>query len=293
MRKLFAIIALAVAVGLCACDDDDNNSAWPVPQPVLETLYEMYPTAENISWYRSGIYSVARFRTSQNGAAQSRWAWFDNGGTWYMTETDVTLAQMSQAVQTAFGQSAYAAWEFEDGDFLERAGMSDIYVIEAEIDNDGRKNDTSVALYYTPDGSLAKTVFNPAKDYHYSDFVPAPLPASVSSFIQTEYPAAQLVSSFFGNNLTRIDILDGGVQRTLWFDGNNDWLYTVTQIGQADLPAQVAEAFAGSEYAAYTVLGTFYYNTPDGNYYRLALQSAGKTVEIDITPEGTITVVGK
>lgn len=281
---------MAVAVCLCACDDD-NNTPWPVPESVLDTLYEMYPTAAAVRWYRSGGYTVARFRTSQSGAVQNRWAWFDNAGTWYMTETDVILAQMPQAVQTAFGRSDYGTWEFEDGDFLERAGMSDIYVIEAE--NGSKKNETSVALYYTADGSLAKTVFNPATDYHYDDFLPVPLPASVSAFIQTEYPGAQLISSYFGDSLTRVEILDGGVQRTLWFDGGNKWLYTVTPVAQSDLPAEVAAAFAASAYAAYTVLDTDYYNTPDGNFYRLALQSAGTDVVIDITPEGSISVVGR
>ena len=286
-------MALVAAVGLCACDDDKNKSGWPVPQPVLETMHQMYPAAQNVNWYRSGTYAVARFHTLQNGAVQSRWAWFDNEGTWYMTETDVTLAQMPQPVQEAFSKSVYAAWEFEDGDFLERAGMSDIYVIEAETDRDGKKNDASVALYYTADGSLAKTVFNPAEDYHYSDFLPVPLPASVSAFIQSEYPAAQLIASYLGQNLTRVEILDSGVQRTLWFNGDNRWLYTVTQISQAELPAEVATAFDESAYSDYTVLGTFYYNTPGGNYYRLALQSAGANVEIDITPDGQITVVNK
>ena len=288
MKKLFAFLTLSLAVALCACDNDENPS-WNVPQPVVESLFDMYPTAQNVSWYHSGIYSVARFSTTQNGAAQYRWAWFDNAGTWYMTETNVALAQMPQAVQNAFAETTYASWKFKDGDWLERAGLTDIYVIEVE--GSGNNSKTVAALYYTPNGSLFKTVFNPAPDYRYTELLPAPLPAQVSAYIQAEYPAAQLINSFFGDNLARVEILDEGVLRTLWFDGNNNWLYTVTQIEQEDLPETVQTAFQESAYAAYTIQDAFYYNTPSGNYYRLALQSGTQTVEVDITPDGELTVV--
>lgn len=289
MKKLFAILTLAAAVALCACDNDDNRT-WYAPQPAVETLYDMYPTAQNVNWYRSGIYSVARFATSQNGAAQHRWAWFDNSGTWYMTETDIALAQMPQAVQDAFAQGSYGSWQFDDGDLIERAGMTDIYVIEAE--GSGNNDNTVAALYYTADGSLAKTVFNPARDYRYQELLPAPLPAAVSAFIQSEYPAALLVNSYFGDSLTRVEIMDRGVLRTLWFDGSNDWLYTVTQTSADELPQAVQTALSESAYAAYTIQQAFYYNSPTGNYYRLTLQSGDRTVEVDITPEGALTTVG-
>ena len=290
MKKLFAFFALAAALTLgYACNNNDNNnSAWIVPQPVVESLYQMFPTAQNIGWYTSGIYTVAKFQTSQSGGAtQNRWAWFDNAGTWYMTETDVTLAQMPQAVQNAFDNSTFASWTFSDGDRLERAGLADVYVIE--VAGSGNNKGSYAALYYTADGTAVKTVFNPSKDYHYSDYLPAPLPAEVSAFIQSEYPAAQLVGSYFGQNLARVEILDEGVLRTLWFDGNNDWLYTVTQIEQNELPENVITALQESAYASYTVADAFYYNSPSGNYYRLVLQSAGETVEIDITPDGEIS----
>ena len=283
---------MAAALSLCACDDD-KNPTWPVPQPVVDTLFDMYPTAQNIDWYRSGSYSVARFVTMQDGAAQYRWAWFDASGTWYMTETDVTLLQMPQAVQSSFGQSSYSGWEFEDGDKLERAGLADVYVVEVESGTTGKgRNETRTALYYTADGTLIKTVFNPREDYHYSDMLPSPLPAAVSTFIQTEYPSAQLINSYFGENLSRVEVLDAGVLRTLWFNGSNEWLYTVTVVNQQELPEVVLSAFAGSAYSGYTVEEVYYYQTPTANYYRMALTSNGKTIEIDITPEGGITQVG-
>ena len=279
---------LSFAVALCACNDD-NNPSWPVPQPAVQSLFEMYPTAQNVIWYHSGIYAVARFSTSQNGAAQYRWAWFDGAGTWYMTETDIALAQTPQAVQNAFANGIYGSWQFKDGDWLQRAGMTDIYVIEAKgTDNN---SDTVVALYYTADGSLVRTVFNPAPDYRYGELLPLLLPASVSAFIQTEYPSAQLIDSYADESVFCVEIMDGGVLRTLGFDADNNWLYTVTRIGAAELPTAVQSALAQSAYASYAVDEVFYYNTPTGNYYRLTLQSGTQTVKVDITPEGVLSVV--
>lgn len=287
MKKLFAIMTFALCAALfCACNDD-NSTSWPVPQPVVETLYDKYPTASHIRWYHSGAYAVAEFRTSQNNVAQRRWAWFDAAGTWYMTETDATLAQMPQAVQTAFRQSSYASWEVEQGDLLERAGLDDLYAIRIE-DRSRTRNDDEAVLFYTADGKMVRKLTDPADDYRYGDMLPVPLPASVSAFIQSQYPGAQLIASGFGDNVTRVEILDDGVVRTLWFDGGDDWLYTVTPVSYRSLPDAVAAAFAESEYARYTVLDTLYYNTPAGDYYRLILQSGTQTVEIDITPDGTI-----
>lgn len=285
---------MIVSVGalLCACNNDNDKPSWRVPQPVVETLREMYPTASNINWFTSGAYTVARFRTSQGGGAvQHRWAWFDGAGTWYMTETDVTSAQMPRAVQTAFAESAYGAWTFEDGDWLERAGLADIYVIEAK--GTGNNRDTDVALYYTAGGTLVKTVFNPSDDYHYGDMLPALLPVAVSVFIQSEYPAAQIINSYMGDKVSRVEILDEGVVRTVWFDGRNDWLYTVTAVEQDDLPANVATALAESAYASYTIRNAYFYNAPTGDFYRLSLQSAGRSVEVDITPDGALSVAGE
>lgn len=291
MRKLFAVIALALCVGLGSCDKDDHKDSWSVPRPVVDTLYDMYPTAADVSWFRSGRYSVARFRTSQSGGSiQRRWAWFDASGTWYMTETDITLAQMPQAVRTAFAESDYASWEYEDGDWLERAGMVDIYVIEVE--GSGNNRDTDVALYYTPDGRLVRTVFNPVGDYRYGDMLPDPLPSSVSAFIQSEYPAAQIVGSYFGQESSHVDILDEGVIRTLWFDSRNDWLRTETPVAQDELPDVVTRALAESEYASYTVQEVRFCNTAKGDYYRLTLRSGSRSVEVDITTDGVMTPAG-
>ena len=293
MKKISTFIAFVAAAALCACNNDnDNQAVWRVPQPAVESLYGMFPEAQNVGWYTSGNYVVAKFRTPQSGGAvQNRWAWFDGAGTWYMTETDMVLAQMPQAVQASFGASDYASWTFLDGDRLERAGLTDIYVIE--VDGTGNNRGTSVALYFTAGGTGVKTVFNPSRNYHYSDMVPALLPAEVSAFVQSHYPAAQLIGSYFGNRLSRVEILDEGVARTLWFDGDNDWLYTVTQTEPAELPETVATALNESDYAAYTVSGTYYYNTPDGDFYRLVLTQGSRSVEVDITPEGSLTVVGQ
>ena len=291
MKKLFAIMALAVCAGLCACNDDDDYS-WPVPQPVVKTLYDMYPAAYHISWHREGDYPVAEFRTTQNNVARDHRAWFDNAGTWYMTETETPLLQMPRAVQEAFALSSYTSWRFDGGDLLERAGMSDIYAIRVEGERTRSREDEAV-LYFLTDGTLVKTLLNPGDDYHYSDMLPARLPAAVSSFIQSKYPAAHLVATSSGQNVTRVEILDSGVLRTVWFNGSNDWLYTATPIAADTLPEAVTAALAASAYAGYTVQESLFCDTPTGDRYRLTLQSGTQSVKVDITPDGTLSTVNE
>ena len=289
MKKLFAFLTLSAAFALCACENDEHYT-WPVPPGVVDSFYEMYPTATNVKWHRSGVYSVAEFNTSQNGAQQERWAWYDAAGTWYMTETDIAFAQLPQPVQAAFNDGAYGSWQFADGDMLERAALEDIYVVEAE--GSGNNRNTTAALYYTSDGVLVKTVIDPSADYHYSGLLPALLPAQVSAFIQAEYPAARIIITNFGQTMARIEILDEGVLRTLYFNANNNWLYTQTAVEQNELPEAVTTALASSQYASYTIADIYFYNTAQsGNFYRLSLQSADGDVQIDVTPEGTITEV--
>lgn len=104
-------------------------------------------------------FSLAEARAA--GAAELS-AWFDNGGAWYMTETDIPFAALPEAVQTAFNGSEYAAapWQVDDVDKLEREGVETIYVVEVEKRENGNK--TEVDLYYAPDGVLVKKIADAA-----------------------------------------------------------------------------------------------------------------------------------
>ena len=127
-------------------------------------LKAKYPAATNVVWQTKQGYVVADFSLAEAraaGAAELS-AWFDNGGAWYMTETDIPFAALPEAVQTAFNGSEYAAapWQVDDVDKLEREGVETIYVVEVEKRENGNK--TEVDLYYAPDGVLVKKIADAA-----------------------------------------------------------------------------------------------------------------------------------
>ena len=147
-------VFLLAALSLClfqSCDNDDNE---PVPGYVsAETkaaFDEKYPAAKDVEWETRNDYLIVDFKQDK----VEKEAWFDNSGTWYMTETDIPFAQLPDAVKTAFQQGEYSTWKVDDVDMIERRDVETVYVIETEQGN------SEVDLYYSPDGILVKTVLD-------------------------------------------------------------------------------------------------------------------------------------
>ena len=125
---------------LAACENEEapaggTNDVSRLAQIALETKY---PGASNVRWLTKGDYVVAVFSMPATRAVSDTEndlaAWFDNGGVWYMTETDIPFTSLPDAVRQAFNGSEYAnaPWGMDDVDKLERDGVETIYVIEVE-----------------------------------------------------------------------------------------------------------------------------------------------------------------
>lgn len=140
-------------------------------------LLAKYPAASNVRWQTKGGYVVADFSLAgtrvgaQHGGSDLS-AWFDNGGEWYMTQTDIPFTMLPEAVRTAFAATEYAAapWSVDDVDMLEREGVETVYVIEVEKYDNGRE--TEIDLYYSVDGVLVRKIADAAPDYDYGDYIP-------------------------------------------------------------------------------------------------------------------------
>ena len=93
-------------------------------------------------------FSLAGTRVGAQHGGSDLSAWFDNGGEWYMTQTDIPFTMLPEAVRTAFAATEYAAvpWSVDDVDMLEREGVETVYVIEVEKYDNGRE--TEIDLYY-------------------------------------------------------------------------------------------------------------------------------------------------
>ena len=292
MTLLVSVITLASCDKGCTGDPDAPS----VSAQVQAALLAKYPAASNVRWQTKGGYVVADFSLAgtrvgaQHGGSDLS-AWFDNGGEWYMTQTDIPFTMLPEAVRTAFAATEYAAapWSVDDVDMLEREGVETVYVIEAEGRSGGRE--TEVDLYYSSDGVLVKKVVDADSDYDYGDYIPARPTGEVESFVQTRYPGARILDVERENGMTEVEILDGTVCRELLFDATNSWVHTKTELNAGEVPASIMQALSASEYGGYRIDDVDRYETPQKEFYRFDLESASGDVKIDIALDGTLSVV--
>ena len=294
MKKFVFIATIACAACMLYGCDKSEDGGGPAVSPRAEAaLLARYPAATDVVWRTSGNYSVAEFSLPAVRAAvhggRDHAAWFDDGGEWYMTETDIVFGSLPSAVQAAFRDSEYAGWRIDDVDMLEREGVETVYVIEAEGRSGGRE--TEVDLYYSSDGVLVKKVVDADSDYDYGDYIPARPTGEAESFVQTRYPGARILDVERENGMTEVEILDGTVCRELLFDATNSWVHTKTELNAGEVPASIMQALSASEYGGYRIDDVDRYETPQKEFYRFDLESASGDVKIDIALDGTLSVV--
>ncbi len=273
-RFYFILLAVFSLLGFSSCDDDDHFS----PDSVVEKAFlEKYPAATHVSWVKKGNYVEAEFK---EGTVFMK-AWFDLDGNWSMTETETDFRSLPGAVQEAFLASAYAQWERDDINKLERPGMETVYVIEVENGNQ------EVDLVYSTEGVLIKEVVDREGDDHQS-YLPQTLPTAVTTFISTHYPGARILESGIEKGRLEVDILHEGKSKEVVFDANNQWLYTEYDVLLEDVPPVVIDSWKSSAYKDYRLDGLDVFETPDGKYYQFELESGESEVKLLVNEDGTI-----
>ncbi len=285
MKKLLFLVAACSALALQSCENDDGQTR--VSDRAQEALFAKYPDATNITWRSKGGYVIANFNlpASQASTPEHNVAWFDNAGSWYMTETEIPYSALPEAVRTAFEASEYATWRIDDVDRLDREGAETIYVLEVEGRIDGVE--TEYDLYYSPDGVLVKTSVDTDSDY--GDYIPSPVSGTIEAYIQTNYPGARILDIERERGLTEVEILDGRVHRELYFDGNGNWCYTQTEVRSSEVPKVVMQALADSAYASYRIDDIDHFTTAEGEeYYLFELESGNREVNLRIEADGSI-----
>lgn len=292
MKIMTLLVSTTIALASCEKTDDGSRDLNSASDLAKAALAAKYPQAQHVRWVAKDRYVVATFTlagTRAGGVADGDLAaWFDNGGAWYMTETDIPFGALPEAVRTAFAASEYAQWTVDDVDKLEREGVETIYVIEVEKRENGRE--TEVDLYYSPDGVLVKTIVDSGTDYDYGDYIPSKPATSIEEYIRAQYPHARITDIDYEHGMTEVEILDGRTPRELLFDAGGAWLYTKTEVSQSEVPDAVMQALAGSEYASYWIDDIDHYLTPDKEFYRFDLESVQGDVKVDITPGGEVSL---
>lgn len=287
MRKLVCFAAVAM-MALQACEKSkDSGQNTVVSEKAKQALEARYPGASNVTWQSKNGYVVATFTDAALRAVSAVQldAWFDNQGAWYMTETDIRFDQLPESVKAAFAAGTYAAWRVDDVDKIERAGTETVYVMEVE--QTGREMD----LYYSPDGVLVKEMADVDDDYDYGDYIPTPPSSSIESYLQTNYPDARILDVDREGRYTEVEILDGMQKRELVFDGDT-WLRTKTEMRMADVPAAIMQVLRASDYADYRIDEVDHYLAATTEYYRFELKAASGDVDVEISKDGVLTVVG-
>ena len=301
MNRLWYTLAAGLMFSLAACEQ--NESDLPAGELVSEqakaSLASKYPGAVNVRWTSKGGYVVADFslpaglasRAAEN-VSNDLAAWFDNGGAWYMTETDIPFTALPEAVRTAFAESGYgsAPWNVDEVDKLEREGVETVYVIQVVKNGDGVR--TEVDLYYSPDGVLVKQVMDAGSDYDYGDYIPSKPSVSIDEYIRTNHPSARIIDIDYEKGMTEVEILEGRTCRDLLFDGSGTWQYTKTEVRPNEVPAQVKNAFDNSEYGSgYFIDDIDHYKTAEREFYRYDLEARKGDVKVDFFLDGSHQVV--
>lgn len=279
MKKTTLLLAAAGMLALLhSCENNKNGAS--VNAEVKEAFTAKFPKAKDVRWNTRNTYSVAEFKDNGTNAS----AWFDGTGTWYMTETDIPYSALPQAVQTAFKASDYGMWRVDDVDMIEREGAETVYVIEAE------QGASEADLYYTSDGVLVKTLLDTENGDDYEDFIPAQLPESVKTFIDSRYPGWQLIEVDHEKGQTEVEIVQERTPREVVFDAAGQWVSTTSDIRRSEVPQAVLQAIAASAYSGYEIDDIEWVETPGGTWYAAELEdeASDKEVTLRITAEGTI-----
>lgn len=285
---LFITCVLCTLSTLCSCDKEENG--YLTNDAVRNTLKTLYPSAKDISWETKYGYIIADFDapSSQNpsGRDVEHTAWFDRDGRWHMTETDISVSSLPEAVKTAYQQSEYADWIIDDVDMIERENFETVYVIEAEKYSAG--HDTDVDLYYSADGILIKALTNAAPDNDYGNLITPSPDESLKAFIENRYPGARILEIDIESRRTEVEIIDGNVCREVIFDASNSWIRTETETTLRNIPATVQQALNNSMYAGYHIDDIYLIETAESEYFLFELENNGRDLNISFDTQGNI-----
>ena len=269
--KAFVIALAAFGTAFTGCNDDDN---FKVNGTIENAFRTQYPHATRVEWEGKGGYYVADFRLDNADAE----AWYDQGGKWYLTETDVHFADLPQAVKDGLAASDYATWRVDDVDKLERPDTETVYVIEVEQAN------TEYDLYFSPDGLLVKAI----PDGNDSPHQPSVVPEAVKTYIAANYPGAKIIDIDLERTVIEVDIVDGRTPREVTFTLTGEWVHTKTEVRKADVADVVLNALTASEYGTWKIDDIDLYDTPAVDYYLFELESGSREVDLKISVDGNI-----
>jgi len=211
-------------------------------------------------------------------------AWFDAAGKWYMTEEDISYAELPRAVRTAYEAGDYAAWHVDDVDKLLRNGQETVYVLEVE------RAEQEFDLYYSEDGVLLREVPDRDGNDDHGDMLPQELSKAISDFIARKYPGARIVDAEREKGNTEVDIIFAGKALEVCFGTGDAWLWTKTGVRLSEVPDVVRRTLQSSQYGTWVIDDVDLYESPDRVWYAIEVEDpqSEREATVRILEDGTL-----
>lgn len=152
MKKLIVIIAsLVAALAIVSCDKYEDGKP---SKDVRNEFSRMYPSAWDVEWENQGAYWEVSFETGSRPDGTDHKAWYDKGGNWIQTCTEVLLSAVPQSVKDYLMASEFGTGQFEDNDaeFFETQSGN---FYRFDIRMGGREIDVDV----TEDGKVSQAMY--------------------------------------------------------------------------------------------------------------------------------------
>lgn len=243
-------------------------------QQTVEAFKAQFPRARHTEWDNKQGFHVAEFYDSATECE----AWFDHNGKWTLTKRELRYDMLPTAIRNSIEKSVYGNWKKDDITKIERPGVSPVYIIEVE------KNDQETDLYYAENGQILKTLqdLQPDKPLSYT-----PLPVEIQTQITQKYPQAILIDTDREKGKYEIDILDQGITKEVLFNGTS-WESTSWKVDPTAVPSVVLEALHQSSYGKYRIDDIHFMETPNHRYYHFELEQGPQEVYLSIDPNGNI-----
>lgn len=268
MKKLIPFFILSL-FAFVACDDDDDKSV-AISDKVVEFIQGRYNGADirHAEYEGNGFLEVEIIHDSR-----MKDVYFNKVDEWVYTSWNVRPDELPAIVKESL-VAAYPDFVLDDVDFIERADAS---YYEVEL----KKGGAEIVVFVSPEGEiLSSSTGEPGTKPVISE--------AIRAFIKGKYPDAVITD--FGNNvngLFEVDILDGGIEKDVYFDSQDNWVQTDWDVPVSSLPNAVTSAVA-SNFPEFIIDDADYVERPEIVFYELELEKGGVEQLVYIAPDGTV-----
>ena len=271
MKKLLVFILFSLPF-VVACSDDDNEMKVDLNNAVLGFIDSRYPDARirSSEFENNGLLEV---EIVHDGKVKE--LYFNSQSKWVYTSWDVRKNELPYAVTTAVAE-AYPNYRIDEIDFIERETI-EYYAVEME------RGELSIMVYVSLDGEILE-------DSTGGSSSKPVISDAVRHFISEQYPDARIVEyGYDDNGLLKVEIIDGVIEKDVYFDSNDNWVQTDWTVPVDSMPDAVHQALADN-YPQYFVDSAEYVERSNGVvYYEIELERVGGSeIVVNITPEGVI-----